>query len=214
MGFTPIHLLRRDLVDDVQVPAASTEKITWGATASTRPDAGKVPSPLSQSMSQPQSRPPGQQDVQLLVDLYVSTVDDIAQLNRRKKELEAQRESMEEAIAVYALRVGVHQVIGSTRRIRVATEASAQLPVKERDPDRHAAFDRLLRSSPHWGEFSRFDRHALLRVWNGRGLDPGNVCELIGPFVEMRQKTKLVLLPSVGVGEDESRFPPPVCGPW
>jgi len=60
MGFTPIHLLRRDLVDDLPVLSASTEKIAWGAAVSTRPGAGKVPPPLSPSVSRSPSTPPGQ----------------------------------------------------------------------------------------------------------------------------------------------------------
>ena len=118
-------MLDRDLADDLPVPIASTEKISWGAAVSTRPAADMVPSPLSPAVSRSPSTSSGQQDVQLLVDLYANTVDEIAQLNGRKKELEAQRNSMEEAIATYAHHAGVHEVIGTTRRIRVAPAPAA-----------------------------------------------------------------------------------------
>ena len=129
-----------------------------------------------------------------LVDKYGQALAKLAALNQQRKDCEEELETLQQQIVAHARQHGLTEVCSATRRFRISTEIVSSLPTKRVRGD-YARLDQALRASPHWKTVSCLDRFAVMRIWNGRQADPGDVRSRIAPFVETREKVKLVAVP-------------------
>jgi hypothetical protein len=183
MGFSLLQLIHdgmEDDADDLFVTESLPPTVTFAPASA---ETGSFRSP---------GLPREDEVVFSLLDQLVTIQQHLNEVNRVKRVLETERAKLENGLLAEAQARGLTQLADRIGTVRAIVQSSVGFPTKADNPNGYARLDRTLRASPAWQHVSRFDRFALVRVWEDRQKDPGGVRALVQPFVETRQRIKLV----------------------